>query len=401
MEINREKLTDELNEIIRSQDNKSIDECAEEVLEVILHHYKREFVFKEQYASIRRFGYNVFISELADKIKSLDIKCGSMYVLALVNTAIEDTELYMDSIQKAADMKIESASEKAAYYDMVNENHIITALAYSYRPNFLYNIVRTIDSKRIDANLINADYSAILDSLFEIVPKFGCSRLQRALDILLQHGDDLSMLKQNTEENMKKLGLSHDDIYSLQLYAKEQQFSRFNFIKEIYNLMAIQDINGHQYNFIDILPSLWHLHSQTGENFLSNSNERINQLISELNILLTTEKLFINDYALNDIINTLESGNFDINKFKSNIVKTYLESIKGQLSRIRSLPIVLDTSNIESSEPADPQPASVFWDRIIKISFFAIIGILFLEFLGCDVLSSTQDLLASIISGWI
>ncbi|OAG33246.1 hypothetical protein NEIG_00996 [Nematocida sp. ERTm5] len=313
---------------------------------------------------------------------------------------IQNTELLMDNIQKAADMKIESASEKAAYYDMVNENHIITALAYSYRPNFLYNIVRTIDSKRIDARLINTDCPAILDSLFEIVPKFGCSRLQRVLDILLQHGDNLSMLNQNTEENMKKLGLSLDDIYSLQLYTRAQQFDRFNLIREIYNSIVIQDINGHQYNFIDILPNPRHLQRLTSEKLLSNSDECINQLISELNILLTTERLSINDYVLKSITNTLEGSNVDINKFKSNVMKTYLESIKGQLSRIRGLPIALDTSNIESSERAEPQPASVFWSRIIKMSFFAIIGILFLEFLGCDVLSPTQDLLASIISGW-
>ncbi|OAG33245.1 hypothetical protein NEIG_00995 [Nematocida sp. ERTm5] len=75
MKFNEEKLQNKLNEIIRSKSNKSINDYTEEILEVVLHYYKREFVFKEQYDSIRRFGYNMFISELADKIKSLDIEC--------------------------------------------------------------------------------------------------------------------------------------------------------------------------------------------------------------------------------------------------------------------------------------------------------------------------------------
>ncbi|KAI5169900.1 hypothetical protein NEIRO02_2741, partial [Nematocida sp. AWRm79] len=49
MKFNEEKLQNKLNEIIRSKSNKSISDCTEEILEVVLHYYKREFVFKEQY----------------------------------------------------------------------------------------------------------------------------------------------------------------------------------------------------------------------------------------------------------------------------------------------------------------------------------------------------------------
>ncbi|KAI5184849.1 hypothetical protein NEIRO03_1854 [Nematocida sp. AWRm78] len=374
---NQLKLREKLQEVLPHTLNSGISTnyFRDELINVITSIYKKETAFHEKYASLSNFGYNIFTSEISHIISNLESEYNEEQIISIVNNSIESIEMAMDVIQKAAESKIKNKKQKAAYYDMINNNHITTDLAYLYKYEFLYNIVRRIDTKKNNFEAIEKKYADIVNNIFELTENKECSRFQRAMDILSTHGDNISILNDDRyrqEENMERLGLNIDDVYSLQLFAEFEKFDGPSIIKHIYDSIGIEDSNGQQYNFYDTALSLNHFRNTTKEDLLADNKSCIDGFKKDLDILKRTKTVFINEDILNNASITLMGFGINTDAFKNNVVQLYLESVRKQISSISGSDVNIATQNQENRQHSN-RSSSI---RNYAISIIVVISIL-------------------------
>ncbi|KAI5131526.1 hypothetical protein NEPAR08_2493 [Nematocida parisii] len=391
----REKLKEVSSYILDSGINTKY--FSDELINAITGICKKESIFHEKYASLSNFGYNIFTSNISHLISNLDNEYDEEQIVSIVNNSIEDTEMAMDAIQKAAESKIKNEKQKAAYYDMINNNHIATNWACLCKHEFLYNCVRRIDTKKNNFEAIEEKYADIVNNIFELTENKECSRFQRAMDIMSIHGDNISMLSDDRyrqDENMEMLGLNIDDVYSLQLFAKFEKFDGPVIIKHIYDSIGIEDSKGQQYNFYDTALSLNHFRSTTKEDFLSDNKSCINGFKEDLDILKKTKTVFINENVLNNVNITLMGFGINTDAFKNNVVQLYLESVRKQISSISGSDVNIATRNTENINVAIQYPEKTQHSNkfsIIRNCAISIMVVIFILLFGLSILKLFSD----------
>ncbi|KAI5168033.1 hypothetical protein NEIRO02_2347 [Nematocida sp. AWRm79] len=161
-------------------------------------------------------------------------KTGSCQIKGLIKEmSLKHANIAIDIIMKAA-KELDSKDKKEAFYELMGNNHVIMAAVYKIRNEFFDSAIDVLCEKEglpeLDIGM-PSEYAMI--KLCELTDSGECSRLQRALDILMKHGDNLIIIDKNgiEQSNASYLGLSKDDIYSLQLLTRTDKWDLNEFYK--------------------------------------------------------------------------------------------------------------------------------------------------------------------------
>ncbi|KAI5169649.1 hypothetical protein NEIRO03_2685, partial [Nematocida sp. AWRm78] len=263
-----------------------------------------------------------------------------------------------------------------------------------------------------------------------------CSRLQRALDILIKHGRNINIKYENgkKQSNTTELEISKDDIYSLQLLKISylHYIIYFNeFLKEsVYKSIYIQTKNNENYfNFsiyalyklVTIEDTSAYGNKRKTEPYITQTKNEIKKYLSEIKNMksMSIRDIVKESYILEYLITR---NSITINEFTNNVLQNYLKSTESIISCITGISSYKDymilqenkktsyleyspdmsdivkytnnNSNIQvnfsSSVPINTQSHTNSWniDKIIKIleiSFCIFIIILIIVFLIHDI----------------
>ncbi|EIJ89378.1 hypothetical protein NEPAR06_0476 [Nematocida parisii] len=328
-------------------------------------------IFKDLPEPLTNLAYNVFYI----KINSRNIECdyNEDTAISAIKDSIAQIYAIIDVIKEGAET-LDSESKKEAFYKLMGNNHMVMTEVYRYRKNF-YDSSINILCKKAGISELNEEItstSAII-KLCELAESGECSRLQRVLNILVKHGDNLTITNTDGEEqsNADKLGLTNDDIYSLQLLARTEESDFFEFTYNIinhliYESIYVQDNDKDLHNSIPKLYyTIYKMFIMRNEFNLDKDKNKdtiktcLNQLKNMKNIVAGRTEHGIS--RLNHYITeTLNHTDFNIDKFRANLLKGYLKSIKSDVYDIVGLPIegttkkenpvTIDTPSITDNE---------------------------------------------------
>ncbi|KAI5185029.1 hypothetical protein NEIRO03_1911 [Nematocida sp. AWRm78] len=316
----------------------------------------------QRYAYMSMKGMNIIENDNLIKEKS------SMHACMVIDIIMEEAE------------KLDSKDKKEAFYELMRNNHMIIALLYKYRKKFYDNSINVLCEKEHMPKLydkITAEDAMI--KMCELTDSGECSRFQRALDILVKHGNNLSIVDENGIEhsNASKLGISKDDIYSLQLLTKIDKWVGNELIE-----FLIYSIYGSIYSFyknnIPIKPyfSIYSLYSTVfsmaiyideNENELGIGLEEYKKIVREKIKKALDELKTINSIECRNTIldckmyNDIKDYNknhtkFNISRFKTNVIKNYISyvstfaSIIGEHNRLFNMQPIKDFLGRNRSE---------------------------------------------------
>ncbi|EIJ89341.1 hypothetical protein NEPAR06_0508 [Nematocida parisii] len=339
---------------------KEIDELFNIITEI----NKERKIFTDLPDPISNLAYNILYIQIAYRI--IFKEYNEDYVISEIKGSIKHIDIVMDIIIKSAE-ELQDAN-KQAYYELMGNNHIIMAEVYKVRSTFyVYSIdilCESIDIPEIDARMTSDD---VMIKLCELTESGECSRLQRALDILMKHGNNLTIADKIIDQsNAHELGISNDDINSLHLLTKLHKWTNSDFnmfigqsvYKSIYN-----EIDNPEYDDTLYIKSLYNLYVMVfnmsvlknitdTESYINENVNDIKELINELKHKkrmricheITESKVF------NDIMEYstyIKIRHFNIDSFKNNVINNYLKYAESIISCIISMP--MHTENIELS----------------------------------------------------
>ncbi|OAG32828.1 hypothetical protein NEIG_02444 [Nematocida sp. ERTm5] len=270
----------------------------------------------------------------------------------IMDNSIEEMSLkhagmVIDIIMKAA-KELDSKDKKEAFYELIGNNHMIIAEVYTHNRHFFNSAINKLCEKEclaeLDAKMTSND---AMFKLCELTESKECSRLQRVFDILMKHGDNLTTVDKNgiKQSNASKLGISKDDIKSLQLLAKTDKWGKFDFLEflifPIYLSIRTRKKNGApKFNFIiydlyDIILDMAILEENIDiETYKKKNIERIKRYLNDLKNKDRVVIRFKNKDS--KIYNAItQNKKLEDIKFKTNVVDNYFKSAKSLVSIIR------------------------------------------------------------------
>ncbi|EIJ87084.1 hypothetical protein NEQG_02724, partial [Nematocida parisii ERTm3] len=168
--------------------------------------------------------------------------------------------------------------------------------------------------------------------LYELTESGECSRLQRVLDILIKHGDKLTIVDKDGEEqsNASDLKLTDDDIYSFQLLARTERSDFDSFTYDIingliYNLIQVQDKDKKLHTSIAWLYYTIYKMSTMEHGFSLGKDENKDRIKTFLDQLKNVKIIGILDNKsiltiLGGHSNVLDHKDFNINNFRNNVI---------------------------------------------------------------------------------
>ncbi|OAG32149.1 hypothetical protein NEIG_01880 [Nematocida sp. ERTm5] len=281
-------------------------------------------------------------------------------VVSVVGTSINYIKAVIDKLVKIAD-DLQDSDKKEALYSLIGGSHLFMAYFFcKYRKKFFADNVNVLCElhgiPKLNEKITSND---ALVSLFELTESKKCSKLQRALDIIMQHGNDLITIDANelNISNASKLGISNEDIKALQLLTRVDYDNVYSLMSIAYESISIENKRTGQKLSLNSLYNL--IFSMFTNSYIKDIESCKENKNSEFNEFM--------DAILNiDNINVLYSGiarNFhDIfknnltafSKFENNIIHKYAEIEKEKLSIINSIsttkPSTENTSVVSSSE---------------------------------------------------
>ncbi|OAG30918.1 hypothetical protein NEIG_00402 [Nematocida sp. ERTm5] len=212
--IDENELKTELQKEFNGKEEEMKREDIYKIYKIILGVTRNNPIFKNLPESLTRLAYNILYIQIYNRI--INYAYGNSTISEIKNS-ITQTYAIIDIIKEAA-KQLDSESKKQAFYRLIGNNHIIIASVYRHKKNFYDSFINILREKagipELDGKITSKD--AII-KLFELTESEKYSRLQRVLDILMKHGDNLIITDNNGVEhsNIDNLGICNDDIYSL------------------------------------------------------------------------------------------------------------------------------------------------------------------------------------------
>ncbi|EIJ94621.1 hypothetical protein NEPAR06_0113 [Nematocida parisii] len=392
--IDEEILRIELQKEFGEKEGEIEDEDIEKIYKIVIDINKRTPVFKDLPEPLTNLAYNIFYMQIYNRTFFCDYKD----IISEINDSITQTSEIIDMIKEEAEA-LNSGSKKEAFYKLISNNHSIMASVYRHRKNFYDSSINVLcekaDRSELGEEIPSED--AIL-KLYELTESGECSRLQKVLDILIKHGDKLTIVDKDGEEqsNVSDLKLTDDDIYSLQLLARTERSDFDSFTYDIingliYNLIQVQDKDKKLHTSIAWLYYTIYKMSTMEHGFSLGKDENKDRIKTCVDQLNNMESIDIIDNKsiltlLGEHSNVLDHKDFNINNFRNNVLPGYLKSIISDVCGITGKSIkentknrnggTIDTSkNKETGGTIDTSGTTIKGMRTTTIIFMAIIMI--------------------------
>ncbi|KAI5146433.1 hypothetical protein NEPAR05_2433 [Nematocida parisii] len=353
-----EEIKIELQKEFSDKKGKIQDGDIEKIYKILMGINRKTPIFKDLPESLTNLAYNIFYTQ----IYSRNIECvyNEDTTISKINSSITQISEIIDMIKEEAET-LDSKSKKQAFYKLIRDNHMIIAQVYRYRKNFYDSSINILCKKagisELDEEITSKD--AIV-KILELTESGECSRLQRVLNILMKHDDNLTTTDKNGEEqsNICDLELTNDDIYSLHLFARTGDSGLLIFTLDIindliYNSICVKDNDKKLYSSIWRLYTTIYTMSNMIKGFSLDKDKNkdtiktcLNQLKNMENIVVGSTKYGV--IRLDSYISTLKHKDFNVDKFRNNLVETYLKSIKSDVYGIVGRPIegITDNGNV-------------------------------------------------------
>ncbi|KAI5168214.1 hypothetical protein NEIRO03_2488 [Nematocida sp. AWRm78] len=303
-------------------------------------------IFKKLPESLATLAHNALYIQIYNKIKRMEYNEDG--IISRVKDILKYTDLVIDIIKEAA-KELDSDSKKQAFYKLIMDNHMFMLVVYNIRRDFynssIFKVCNSIHNMPELYNLISSEDAMV--KLCQLTESEKYSRLQRALDILMKHGDNLIITDANGVEhsNHTELGLSNDDIYSLSLLTSVQDWSDPNYftrfmIGSIYRSINVKIEGDEDYMYNPIYSLYSTLFCIFVEKNIPNlelyKKENIDILKEYLKQILTIERLSVTNEIMDTEIyrDIKDHEDFNIDNFKNGLINNYMESVKYNISII-------------------------------------------------------------------
>ncbi|KAI5167395.1 hypothetical protein NEIRO02_1927 [Nematocida sp. AWRm79] len=341
----RKKVKNEFN----NKQGKMEKEDKIKLYDIVTEITKKERIFRKLPKPLENLVYNILYIQIYNRIISKDIDYNEDSITTRIIESINQTDTIIDIIKETAE-ELSTRNKKDAFYGLMENNHIIMASIYISRKKFYdssINILcKSINIPELDDKMTPED--AII-KLCDLTQSKKYSRLQRVLDILMKHGNNLIITDKNgvKHSNASRLGLNNDDIYSLQLLTRidehinSDDFSKF-LEDSIYGSICDKiKQDGRYYSVYSIykLYSIaYDISKHEDEIDTPYKADIIDDLKEYLNDLNNNERVCsVNDIInKSDIFNNIIKNGLTTNEFKNNVIQKYLESIELNISIITS-----------------------------------------------------------------
>ncbi|KAI5185025.1 hypothetical protein NEIRO03_1907 [Nematocida sp. AWRm78] len=341
----RKKVKNEFN----NKQGKMEKEDKIKLYDIVTEITKKERIFRKLPNPLENLVYNILYIQIYNRIISKDIDYNEDSITTRIIESINQTDTIIDIIKETAE-ELSTRNKKDAFYGLMENNHIIMASIYISRKKFYdssINILcKSINIPELDDKMTPED--AII-KLCDLTQSKKYSRLQRVLDILIKHGNNLIITDKNgvKHSNASRLGLNNDDIKSLQLLTRidehinSDDFSKF-LEDSIYNSICDkikQDGRYYSvYSIYKLYSIVYDISKHEDEIDTPYKADIIDDLKEYLNDLNNNERVCsINDIInKSDIFNNIIKNGLTTNEFKNNVIQKYLESIELNISIITS-----------------------------------------------------------------
>ncbi|KAI5167656.1 hypothetical protein NEIRO03_2206 [Nematocida sp. AWRm78] len=383
--------------ILRTELQKEVNDKQDavykyiDIFNIIAEINKKRKIFTEIPEPLANLAYNILYKKVDFWDSSYTIlDYDEENIRSKLEEFTEHIDMIVDIIMKAAE-ELDSEDKKDAFYRLMGNNHAFVADAYVIREEeeFFNSSINILCEKagiqELDKQITQKD---IMVKLCELTESKECSRLQRVLDIIMKHGDNLTIKDENgiKQSNADNLGITKDDIYSLQLLTKTGRWDIWNFINFltiIYNSIYVKDNKSFfslkQSVGIDndncLIFPIYGLYNTV--NYMSiDDNDEIDIPNKELYKKQNTNKIkkylkqILNKKRI-DISNTIEEEikksrmyndikdhkDFNITDFKNNVVVGYLKAIESNISIILGTNCFTESikMQINNETPSDQQ----------------------------------------------
>ncbi|OAG33637.1 hypothetical protein NEIG_01510 [Nematocida sp. ERTm5] len=341
----RKKVKNEFN----NKQGKMEKEDKIKLYDIVTEITKKERIFRNLPKPLENLVHNILYIQMYNRIISKDIDYNEDSITTRIIESINQTDTIIDIIKETAE-ELSTRNKKGAFYGLMENNHIIMASIYISRKKFYdssINILcKSINIPELDDKMTPED--AII-KLCELTQSKKYSRLQRVLDILMKHGNNLIITDKNgvKHSNASRLGLNNDDIKSLQLLTRidehinSDDFSKF-LEDSIYGSICDkikQDGRYYSvYSIYKLYSIVYDISKHEDEIDTPYKADIIDDLKEYLNDLNNNERVCsINDIInKSDIFNNIIKNGLTTNEFKNNVIQKYLESIELNISIITS-----------------------------------------------------------------
>ncbi|EIJ89373.1 hypothetical protein NEPAR06_0480 [Nematocida parisii] len=303
-------------------------------------------IFIEVSEQLNILGYNLLYIQIYNMFKYINIECDYNGIVLIIKNCLHHACNIISAIKMGSG--ILNKHKKEAFYDLIRDNQLIIIEVYKLRRKFYdYSINKLCNNEGVPelSNEITSQCAMI--KLFELTESDDYSRLQRALDILIKYGDILIITDKYglTRSNASKLGLTRDDMYSLQLLTRLDRSyisNLYEFLKEsVYNIIGVFGLKFDEVTLYNLYTKIFNMSKQVAIKeveyikYINDSANEIKMYVKELKAMEGIGKL--NIFKSTEIYNAIcHDEEFDYNSSKNTLVNRYLKSIKCSTSIIKS-----------------------------------------------------------------
>ncbi|KAI5185028.1 hypothetical protein NEIRO03_1910 [Nematocida sp. AWRm78] len=268
-------------------------------------------------------------------------------VITEIRKSLAHTYHIIDIIMKVG-RDLDSEDKRKAFYELMGNNHVIMATVYKIRKEFFNSAINVLCEKEglpeLDAKMTSEN--AMIE-LCELTDSGECSRLQRALDILMKHGSNLTIVDESgiEQSNLCELDINKDDIKSLQLLTKTSTWNATALSEflmcSIYGSIfceATSSNNVLNYSIYNLYNIVFIMAVEGNNTDLETyKKQNIDRIKRYLNGLKNKDILGVRSTIRPShiYINIKNYMKFNISKFKTNVINNYLKSIDSHVSIIR------------------------------------------------------------------
>ncbi|EIJ87854.1 hypothetical protein NEQG_01926 [Nematocida parisii ERTm3] len=332
-----------------SKQGKMKEEDINTLYDIVTEINKEKGIFIDLPEPLERLAYNLLYIQIYNRIIYDGIEYNEDIIITdKIIESIKNADTIIDIIKEAAG-ELHSEDKKEAFYRLMGNNPIIMAGVYILRKEFFDSSInvlcKSINIQELDDKMTS---EGAFNKLCELTESGECSRLQRALDILVKHGDNLTIVDVGDDEtkhsNASSLEITDDDIKSLQLLTRIDMWRAAEFSKflndSIYDPI-INKIKQHGtwhpiYSICDLYGSVYNTSMYKNQMNTESKAKFKNALKGNLNDLNDSESvcniISITDFS--SMFNNITRNGLTADKFKNNVVKKYLESIEPIISII-------------------------------------------------------------------
>ncbi|OAG32123.1 hypothetical protein NEIG_01854 [Nematocida sp. ERTm5] len=341
----RTKVQKKIQEEFKDKEGKMKLEDRDKIYKIIADINREERIFRNIPSIIENLAYNILYIQIYNRIIYKDTYYNEGSIISEIIDSVKNIDVFIDIIINITE-ELTSDDKKLAFYNLIGNNHRIMACVYKLRSDSLNHSINILCKNKnileLDEEITSEDAMVKLCGLTD---SGNSSRLQRALDILMKHSDNLTITDNNEVEqsNASNLGLTDDDIYSLYLLTRTSKYDSFKFMEflkdSIYNSICIKSNRHIRY----LICNLYDIVHSTLIN-TTNTNLYIKDILyatrEDLKNMRNNEVMYVNNEIIrSDIFNDIIKTESDLDNFKNNVINNYLKSIESDVLSIKFMSI--------------------------------------------------------------